>query len=74
MGQSRYVTCRSCGKNRDEVGPLSWTRQCEACALLALEANLTGLRSKSGPEYLHWARRLNMATRRALVAAERSEG
>lgn len=59
MGHPDYRRCRGCGRHASEVGPLSWTRQCEACGKARLLENIDGIHTKTGPAFLRW--RIGMA-------------
>jgi len=58
MGHPDYVTCKRCGRHRDECGPLSWSRLCTKCAIEKVAANLEGLATFRGPEFEKWAKGL----------------
>lgn len=74
MPHPDYRTCKTCGRDRNEVGPLSWTRQCRSCGMATLEANMDQIAAKSGPYFERQQRRTLMAAQRALLAAERKTG
>jgi hypothetical protein len=46
--------CRRCGRNEDEVGPISQRGKCQGCALGAVEASITEMRQHSGPYFQRW--------------------
>ena len=56
MPDARRTTCKSCGKHRDEVGPLSWTGLCGACGPAVFEQHNDQLHTHSGPWFTHWRR------------------
>lgn len=43
MPRPDVVRCKGCGKHRDEVGPLSWTRLCSDCGFERMAENVVGL-------------------------------
>jgi len=51
MGDKRRANCTCCGKNRDEVGELSWSGLCGPCGAAILEENAVGISTKTG--YAH---------------------
>lgn len=59
MPRRDYVSCRWCGRHRNEVGPISHTRACGDCARVRLLENVDGIHFHSGPAFLRW--RLGMA-------------
>lgn len=52
--QRDRMTCRICGKHRDEVGPMSNSGICEADSLDRAIANHVGLTTRSGPYWKLW--------------------
>lgn len=61
MPRLDYKTCRHCGRPTSEVGPLSWTRQCERCAVARLTANNLELHDHRGPWFDHWRRSMALS-------------
>jgi hypothetical protein len=56
MPRLDYKTCKGCGKHADEVGPLSWTRQCADCGKARLIENVDGLHDHTGEALQRWRR------------------
>jgi len=54
--RAAYKTCKGCGKTREEVGLLSWTRLCQGCAVDRVAENVTGLVTMSGYPLERWRR------------------
>lgn len=52
----RFRNCKGCGKSSAEVGPLSWTRLCEACGLERVAENIEGIATHTGPAFTRWRR------------------
>ena len=52
MPRFDYSSCKSCGRGRDEVGPLSGTRLCVDCAVRRLERNNISISTKTGPAFV----------------------
>jgi len=52
MPRADYVSCKSCGRRREEVGTLSHTRLCADCATWRLERNVRGIATKTGPAFV----------------------
>jgi hypothetical protein len=50
--------CKHCGGIPEEVGPISGSGKCEACARERNVDNLTQLIEHKGPQFEHWRRRL----------------
>jgi hypothetical protein len=57
----KRVNCRRCGKNRAEVGNISWGGNCTRCGEIAALENVNGLRAHSGPAFSHYVRRMRAA-------------
>lgn len=69
MPRRDYSTCRSCGGNRSQVGPLSHSRLCRTCALEREVANMVEISVGAGPFAEHRLRRTIMAAHERLLAA-----
>lgn len=67
MGDARYARCKGCGKSRDEVGELSWTRLCTTCALTRVESNVNQMVARSGPNFDLWRKRMAACVGAALL-------
>jgi len=52
MPRSDYVSCKSCGRRREEAGALSHERLCADCAVRRLERNARGISTKTGPAFV----------------------
>ena len=50
------MTCRKCGRHRDECGDLSNTRLCDECGRELLLENIDGLKFKRGAPLTKWRR------------------
>ena len=74
MSTTTRATCLNCGRHKSEAGPISWGGYCGTCGPLLHIANNDQLHEGNGPFYVHWARRSFMASRKRLLAAERSGG
>lgn len=70
MPRVDYVTCKSCGRHADDVGPISWERYCSQCGQEQRDANLDQLVAKSGPYFDRW--RASMAACVGAVIPTRS--
>jgi hypothetical protein len=57
MPRLDYKTCRECGKHTNEVGLLSHTRLCLACAKRLSAANYDQVQARSGPFFQRWRAR-----------------
>ena len=49
MPRPDVAHCKSCGKHRSIVGPLSWARLCGDCAFERLAENIAGLANLKNP-------------------------
>lgn len=58
MPRRDYVTCKVCGRHRNEVGPLSHTRLCMDCAIVRRDENNDAIHAKSGPAFTRWRRQM----------------
>jgi hypothetical protein len=72
MGKRRNVQCRWCSKHRDEVGPISRSGACQACAAKRILVNVA-LQCNPTPEMIdRWAAGIaTAAARRKRLAAQR---
>ena len=70
MSATTRATCKRCRRHKDEVGAITWEGYCSPCGKIVYTENLDQLHEKSGPYYLHWARRSLMASRNILRTAE----
>jgi len=52
--KSLRLTCKHCGRGREEVGLLSATGQCSDCQEWRREENSLQLKAKRGPFYDRW--------------------
>jgi len=50
------VTCKLCGRHRDECGQLSARGKCADCGDGRMSENLAQLRQHAGPHYRAWQR------------------
>jgi hypothetical protein len=73
MAKGHRANCRACGKNKTEVGEISWAGYCEPCGKTIYEANNAHLHEKQGEFYLHWTRRSELAMRKRRIAAEQGQ-
>jgi len=67
MGDSRYKSCKGCGRPSFEVGILSWTRLCSGCSHERLDENITGLHTMTGPPVLRWRRQVAASVGAVLI-------
>jgi len=70
----RRKTCQRCKRATDEAGPISWTGKCERCAVALAEANYLALITHSGPEFVHWRRRIAASVGGVLLDDARDAG
>jgi hypothetical protein len=56
MPRAEYAKCKVCGRRREEVGLMSWTRLCGDCAAARLNENIDGIHFHRGPAFLRWRR------------------
>ena len=52
MPKRQYLSCKACGRRREEVGLLSHTRLCGECAERRQERNIVGISTKTGPAFV----------------------
>lgn len=72
MAQPIYrLTCRGCGRRREEHERFSWTGLCRDCGPRRSRDNLLGLATHSGPAFDHW--RKQMAASVGAVLADESD-
>lgn len=56
MPRSDRVTCKNCGRHRDECGPISHGGYCGTCGPLKFAEWNDGLHFHTGPALLAWRR------------------
>ena len=56
MPDPRRTTCQSCGRHKEECGPISWAGLCMDCAKARLTENIVGIATMSGEPAKRWRR------------------
>lgn len=56
MPRYEYARCRICGRHRDDVGLMSWSRLCADCGHHRLLENIDGIHFHRGPAFRRWRR------------------
>ncbi len=67
MPRSDYKRCKDCGRHARDVGALSWTRLCGACAAVRLTENIDGIHEHDGPAFERWRRAMAASVGALLV-------
>jgi hypothetical protein len=73
MPDRRRTTCRNCNRNRDEVGPISWTGKCERCAVELASENVLSLIDHHGEGFNRWRRGMVASVGGVLLDDQRQE-
>lgn len=73
MPDRRRRNCMCCGKPVEEVGPISWSGNCLACAEELLRENIVGISTKRGYAARRWARGMRDKADAMLLDANQPE-
>ena len=67
MGDSTRANCRRCGRNKAEVGEISWAGYCAVCGNEVQTAHNTELHFHAGPWFVNWRRAMAASVGAVLV-------